>query len=279
MSDVEPTDAVAHAQPAEVSVTAFDAAPATDEANALVSSPPTQEFALPTAEVRVEGVAPTINATVTPEPIRASVQMPPVGVSVGATAGVAEARATAFDATVETSSGVSGALDVALEPDVLEAQGTVGSNDQVTTGLLSGGATLAASPASESDTAVHPNEMTATQTQTPSLDTQVIRPAPTLDEATEAELTAIVPHDAMASIESVIVQLRRELEERDHRHDERVQEMTAELVTLNAQLASSKPKRSTVTSALWAIGGWAVGIGNNMLANYAYDALRKVLGL
>jgi hypothetical protein len=64
----------------------------------------------------------------------------------------------------------------------------------------------------------------------------------------------------MAGLEVVIVQLRRELEQRDHRHDERLQEMQSELDTLTAQLSSSTPKRMTVASALWDVGGWAVGI-------------------
>ncbi len=76
----------------------------------------------------------------------------------------------------------------------------------------------------------------------------------------EAELGATVPHDVMGGLEIVIVQLRRELEERDHRHDERLQEMHSELDTLTGQLSSSRPKRMTVASALWAVGGWAVEI-------------------
>ena len=64
----------------------------------------------------------------------------------------------------------------------------------------------------------------------------------------------------MAGLEVVIVQLRRELEERKHCHDERLQEMQSELDTLTAQLRSSTPKRMAVARALWAVGGWAVGI-------------------
>jgi hypothetical protein len=228
--------------------------------------PEPQEVELPTAELNLEGVAPTLSVGPTPATVSTPIQVPGAGVSVAANAGVAEVNVVALDATAEATSGVSGTLDVTEAPDVLNAQGTVGPNDHVTTGLLSGGAILAV------DNALH-----ATHSQTPSLDVEVLRAAPTLDDATEAELTAVVPHDVMADLEAVIVRLDRQLEERRD-FDEHVQEMQAELLTLRAQLTSSKPKRVTVSSALWSVTCWATGFGNNVLANAAYDVLKRVLG-
>jgi hypothetical protein len=241
--------------------------------------PEPQEVELPSGELNLEGVAPTVSARATPEPLRTPFAFPGAGGSVEAHAGVAEVNVVALDATAEASSGVSGTLEVTEEPDVLDAHGAVGSNDQTTTGLLSVGATVAAG--SEPDTAAHTNELEASQVQTPDLRTRVIRAAvdvPPIDDSTEAEFNATLGPDVMAGVEVVIVHLRRELDDRPGL-DEQLQEMRAELATLNAQLSSPKPKRQTVATALWAVGGWACGIGNNMLANYAYEVLRKTLGL
>jgi hypothetical protein len=259
----------ANAGVAQVRATASDAPGGTDSATASVSR--ADEPLPPPPPQVIQSRRPTPpqffrqqRSRVIPAPPPAQVAEEQDEAGIVALAGSASAVATAHDAT----------LDVTEEPDVLEAQETVGSSDQATTGLLTVGASVAAGSVSDQVA------MEATHTQTPSLNAEVIRALaapPTLDDATVAELVAVVPHDVMADLEAVIVRLGQQLEER-RELDEHVHEMQAALMTLRAQLSSPKPKRLTVSSALWSVTCWAAGFGNNVLANAAYDVLKRVLG-
>jgi len=101
---------------------------------------------------------------------------------------------------------------------------------------------------------------------------------PTLSPGARADLVAVVPRQLMIQIEPIITMLDRALLElADTRHE--LAEVQAERDTLLAQLHSPKPKRQAVSGALLVVGGWAAGMGNNMLANAAYDVLKNLLGV
>jgi hypothetical protein len=102
-----------------------------------------QEFELPPAELRFEGVPPTIEPGPTPGTVRTRVRVPDGSTTTDPQASFRQG--ITYDLSVGGDVGVSGALDVTEQPDVLDAQGVMeADNDQVITGTLYSGVTVAA---------------------------------------------------------------------------------------------------------------------------------------